>query len=63
MANDFSITTILTALGSVVSWIWGLFSDIFGIIKSTPLLFVMFSIPIVVLVIKAVIGYINRFKR
>ena len=63
MGENFSITSILTALGSVISWIWGLFADVFNIIKTTPLLFVMFAIPIVVTVIIAVIGFINRFKR
>ena len=63
MGENFSITSILTALGSVISWIWGLFADVFNIIKTTPLLFVMFAIPLVVTVIIAVIGFINRFKR
>lgn len=63
MSESFSITEILTALGSVISWIWGLFADIFGIIKSTPLLFVFFGMGIVIAVIVAVIGFINRFKK
>lgn len=63
MPENFSITSILTALGSVVSWIWGLFGDIFDIIKSIPLLFVLFGIPVVVMVIYGVIRLVNKFKR
>lgn len=63
MGEGFTITDILTQLGNVVAWIWGLFGDIFEIIKATPLLFVFFALPIVVAAIFGAIRLINKFKK
>lgn len=55
------MSTLITAIGGAISWLWTLFSSLLNVITENPVLLYVVLVPILIGVITVVLRILRKF--